>query len=152
LVRPVLKARFPVHVTWRMRADVCNLRRRRCLRVLQRSFVAATKESFRVVHYAVMGNHVHLLVEADDRRRLSRGMQGLGIRIARALQRVMGRRGHVMKERYHAHILKTPMEVKRARLYLLGNARKHHGVRGEDWCASRVAVQRPRTFLLRLVC
>jgi len=120
--------------------------------VLQRAFLSATKDSFRVVHYAVMGNHVHLLVEADDRRRLSLGMQGLGIRIARALQRVMGRRGHVLKERYHAHILKTPMEAKRARLYLLNNARHHYGLRVDDWCASQMPVQLPRTFLLRRVC
>ena len=31
---------------------------------------------FRLVHYAVMGNHVHLIVEAADRVKLARGMQG----------------------------------------------------------------------------
>jgi putative transposase len=152
LRRPVLKRRFPVHVTWRMRADVWNLRARRCMGALTRAFLAATKESFRVVHYSVMGNHVHLLVEAEDRRALSLGLQGLGIRIAYAMQKVMGRRGPVLKERYHAHILKTPMEVKRARLYLLGNARHHFGIEGADWCASQVAVEAPRTFLLRMTC
>jgi putative transposase len=149
---PVLKPRFPVHVTWRMRRDVWNLRANRCLRLLTREFLAASREHFQVVHYAVMGNHIHLLVEAGDRRALSLGMQRLGIRIARALQRVMGRRGHVMKERYYAHILTTPLEVARARRYLLDNARRHYGLTVDDWCVSRAPLQAPRTWLLRLVC
>jgi len=152
LERPVLKPRFPVHVTWRMRGDVWNLRAQRCLSVLQKAFLAGSKESFQIVHYSVMGNHIHLLVEATDRRALSLGMQGLGIRIARALQKVMGRRGHVLKERYHAHILKTPLEVKRARLYLLNNARHHYGLTIPDYCASQTPIQPPRTYLLRMAC
>src|SRR5256885_11791924 len=132
LPRPVLKQRFPVHVTWRMRGDVWNLRARRCSSVLQRAFLLGSKETFQIVHYSVMGNHIHLLVEATDRRALSLGMQGLGVRIARRLNAVMGRPGHVLKERYHAHILKTPLEVKRARLYLLNNARHHYGLTVAD--------------------
>jgi REP-associated tyrosine transposase len=149
LRRPVLKSRFPVHVTWRMRSDVWNLRARRCLSVIQRSFLLGSKSNFQIVHYSVMGNHIHLLVEASDRRALSLGMQGLGIRIARALQNVMGRCGHVLKERYHARILETPTEVERVRLYLLNNARHHYGLLIPDWCASQTPVHAPRTYLLR---
>ena len=152
LGRPVLKPRFPVHVTWRMRRDVWNLRAKRCLGLLQKAFLAGSKESFQIVHYSVMGNHIHLLVEAQDRRSLSLGMQGLGIRIAKALQKLMGRRGHVLKERYHAHILKTPIEVKRARLYLLNNARHHFGLTIPDYYTSQTPVLLPRTYLLRMAC
>jgi REP-associated tyrosine transposase len=152
LPRPALAHRFPVHVTWRMRGDVWNLRARRCMRVLAPAFLAATKETFRVVHYSVMGNHIHLLVEAQDRRALSTGMQGLGVRVARRLNAVMGRRGHVLEERFHAHILRTPTEVARARRYLLHNARQHYGLIVDDWCASQTALQPPRTYLLRQVC
>ena len=152
--RPVLAERFPVHVTWRMEKAVWNLRSRRCFSVMQRAMYAgAERGGFRLVHYAVMGNHVHLIVEAPNRVRLARGMQGLGIRIARALNRVMGRRGRVIGDRYHAHILKTPSEVKRARSYLLTNAYQHdrrgRGPTHEDACASQVPVIAPRTWLLR---
>ena len=150
--RPVLKRRFPVHVTWRMREGVWNLRAQRCLGVLQRAFLAGSKQSFQIVHYSVMGNHIHLLVEAEDQRSLSRGMQGLGIRIAKGLQKVMGRLGHVIKERYHAHILKTPTEVKNARRYLLNNAHHHFGLTVDDWCASQTPLLPPRTYLLRMAC
>ena len=154
-----------MHVTWRMEKAVWNLRTRRCFSVLQRAMYAgASKGGFRLVHYAVMGNHVHLIVEAPNRVRLARGMQGLGIRMARALNRVMGRRGRVIGDRYHAHILRTPSEVKRARNDLLTNARHHyahadahadahmHGAdaRAEpDAFASQVGVVAPRTWLLR---
>ena len=150
VTRPALKARFPVHVTWRMEPGVWNLRTNRCFGVMKRAMYAgAARGGFRLVHYAVMGNHVHLLVEAPDRLRLARGMQGLGVRLARALNRVMGRSGRVIGDRYHAHILRTPSEVRRARAYLLGNARRHYARVGVDPFASRAPVMAARTWLLR---
>ena len=151
--RPRLQSRFPVHVTWRMRQGVWNLRTRRCFTALARAFWGgANRFGFRLVHYSVQGNHVHLLVEADDERALSRGMNGLGTRIARRLNRVMSRRGKVLDDRYHGHILRTPSEVRRARAYLLANAQKHYGQRGPDPYTSRVAVIAPDTFLMRRLC
>jgi putative transposase len=148
--RPVLKARFPVHVTWRMAEGVWGLRTRRCFGALARAFWGgANRFGFRLVHYSVQGNHVHLLVEAEDARALSRGMNGLGVRVARGLNRVMRRRGQVLDDRYHAHILRTPTEVRRARNYLLDNARRHYGHVGADRYASRVALVAARTFLMR---
>ena len=112
-------------------------------------YAGALKGGFRLVHYAVMGNHVHLMVEAADRVKLARGMQGLGVRVARGLNRLMKRSGRVLGDRYHAHILRTPSEVKRARMYLLTNARHHYGHVGVDWFASQTALVAPRTWLLR---
>ena len=138
LTRAVLAPRFPVHVTWRMSKHVWNLRTRRCFSVLSRAMYAgAARFGFRLVHYSVMGNHIHLIVEAPDRRALTRGMQGLGVRIARALNRLMKRDGRVVSDRYHAHILKTPSEVKRARHYLLTNAHHHYGHTTPDAFTSR---------------
>ena len=70
----------------------------------------------------------------------------------KGLNRVMGRNGKVLDDRYHAHILRTPTEVKRARMYLLQNARKHYGVVGADPYTSTVAVMEPETFLMRRLC
>jgi putative transposase len=129
---------------------VWNLRSRRCFSVMRRAFWAGgDRFGFRLVHYSVQGNHVHLLVEANDRRALSRGMQGLGVRVARALNRVMGRHGSVLSERYHARILRTPTEVRHARRYLANNARRHYGLLGPDPFASLTAFIAPRTWLLR---
>jgi REP-associated tyrosine transposase len=150
LMRPALKRRFPVHATWKMGSAVWKLRSQRCFSVLKRAMWKGSDQfGFRLVHYSVMGDHMHLLVEATDRRALGRGMKGLGVRIARALNRLMRRRGNVLGDRYHAHILKTPTEVKRARHYLLTNAHKHYGWVGADPYASQAAVVAPETWMLR---
>jgi putative transposase len=151
--RPILKARFPVHVTWRMKEGVWNLRSRRCFTALERAFYSgADRFGFKLVHYSVQGNHVHLLVEAKDERALSRGMNGLGVRVAKRLNRVMRRGGKVLDDRYHAHILRTPPEVRRARAYLLQNARRHYGLIVPDRYTSTIAVIEPDTFLMRRLC
>src|SRR5215470_11641207 len=52
-------------------------------------------------------------------------MKGLGVRIAKGLNRLMGRRGTVLGDRYHGHILKTPTEVRNAIHYIRNNHRHH---------------------------
>ena len=81
----------------------------------------------RLVHYSVQSNHLHLLVEVPDRRSLSRGMQGLGVRLAKAVNRVLGRSGTVFAERYHARRLRTALDVWRVLHYVLNNVRRHAG-------------------------
>jgi putative transposase len=152
VTRPVLKARFPVHVTWKMTDAVWSLRSRRSFGRLRVAFYSsARKFGYRIVHYAVMGNHVHLLVEAADERALSTGMRSLGIRIALTLNRMMGRKGRVLADRYHGRILKTPTEVTRCLTYLRTNAAKHYGTAGADAFASAEPFMRPRTWLLRQI-
>src|SRR4051812_9052369 len=147
--RPVLKPRLPVHVTWRINRRVWSLRTGRFLGVLQSVMYAGTKQDFRVVHYAFQKDHVHLIVEASDRVALSKGMQGLGIRLARAINALMGRTGNVMPDRYHASILLNPTMGRNARRYLLTNAYKHYLEPLPDPYASQTAIVRPRTWLLR---
>lgn len=79
----------------------------------------------RIVHFSVQGNHIHLLIEAPDNEALARGMQGLTIRIAKALNRVMARRGPVFADHYHSRVVRTPTEAARAINYVLRN-RAHH--------------------------
>jgi hypothetical protein len=93
---------------------------------LERSFVAArNREDFRLVHYALQSTHAHLVVEATDADALGRGMKALGARIARALNRTFRRRGPVLAERFHLHVLRSPREVRNALAYILLNARRH---------------------------
>jgi REP element-mobilizing transposase RayT len=121
-------------------------------KALSRAFWGGANRFGKLVHYSVQGNHVHLLVKARDEKSLSRAMNGLGVRVAKGLNRVMRRHGKVLDDRYHGHILRTPTEVRRARAYLLQNARKHYGVVGRDPYTSTVAVIEPDTFLMRRMC
>jgi hypothetical protein len=79
----------------------------------------------------VQGNHLHFIVEARDKEALSRGLRRIEIRMAKRLNKVMGRSGQVFPDRYHAHILKTPTEVAHALAYVRGNFAVHAARRGE---------------------
>jgi predicted RNase H-like nuclease len=85
---------------------------------------------FSVAHFSFQGNHVHLLVEARDNRALSEGVQGLSVRLAKGLNRMMGERGSVFSDRYHAHVLRTPGEVRHAIAYVLLDPRAALATRG----------------------
>jgi REP element-mobilizing transposase RayT len=116
-------------VTVKVLPHVFNLRARRCAIVIEEALEAcAQREGFRVVHYSIQGNHVHMLVEAVGREALSRGMQGLTVSIARKLNRVMQRRGTVFADRYDSQVLETPRRVRNALHYVLNNARRHRVV------------------------
>ena len=116
----------PSHVTLRVRAGTPSLRNRDFVRELRASLRrACSRPGFRVVHYSVQRNHLHLLVESAGKEALGRGMKAVGSRVARAVQRVFGGRGAVMHGRYHLRILRTPREVRNALAYVLLNARKH---------------------------
>lgn len=126
-VRPSVSSAHPQHVTVRLHRDLPNLRVRRTAKTIRAALQAgADRHGLRVQHWSIQRDHVHLIVEAHGRTALSRGMQGLKIRLAKALNRVWNRTGGVFSDRYHAHALKTPREVRNALLYVLNNFRKHH--------------------------
>jgi REP element-mobilizing transposase RayT len=115
-----------VHVTLKVRQGLPSLRRGRAHGVLVDAFSAMReREAFRVVHYSIQSNHVHLVCEAHDRRELSRGVQSLAIRIANRLNHLWQRAGKLFADRYHDRILRTPREVWNALGYVFNNAAKH---------------------------
>src|SRR5260221_9518687 len=104
LARPGLNPRHPVHVTLRVQPGIGYLRaQRRAALILAALEAANERDDFQVVDYVILGNHLHLLVEADDEVALSRGMQALGIRLAMRLNRLQNRHGGVFLDRYPAH-------------------------------------------------
>jgi hypothetical protein len=124
--RPALSARHPVHVSWTLLPAVGNLRRRKTMAVLFAALgKGAERPGFRVVEFSAQKSHLHLVCEADDERALARGLQGLGIRIARGLNGRLGRKGRVFADRYFARALTTPREVRAALAYVLNNSRRH---------------------------
>jgi REP element-mobilizing transposase RayT len=109
-----------------MERAVWNLRSGRCFRVLERAFYAGcSRFGGRVCHFSVQHNHVHMVVEAADRVAMARALQGLAIRMAKGLNKVMDRKGRVFGDRYHSKVLETPTQVRAALVYVLTNTRKH---------------------------
>ena len=86
---------------------------------------ARRQTSFRITHFSIQSNHVHLIVEAGGKLALSRGLRGLGIWLARRVNERLGRRGRVLADRYHLRELTTPLAVRNAIVYVLQN-HVHH--------------------------
>jgi len=158
--RPTVSKHRPHHVTVRVARGTWNLRSQRCFAPVCAALSAVRKRAgFRVVQFSVQHDHVHMIVEADDRRAMSEGLRVLLIRVARGLNRTMNTRGHRFADRYHEHVLGTPTEVLNALRYVIGN-RVHHlrkwGVagrsHGDDAFSSAACtelVRPPRSWLLR---
>ena len=131
--RPVHDRRCPAHVTLRVHDGLPSLRRDDVFVAIRGAFARASRGGFRLLHYSVQRDHVHLLVEAERHLVLRRGIQGLAIRVAKATNRALCRRGKVWADRYHVRALATPREVRHALVYVLQNWRKHlDGARGFD--------------------
>lgn len=124
--RPQFAKAHPVHVTLRVARHVWSLRSRRSFSIVGRAIAKASRR-FRVqiVEFSVQGNHMHLIVEAPSPEALSRAMQGFSVRVARGLNRMMSRRGRVLADRFHAHVLRTPREARNAIVYVRHNRAKH---------------------------
>jgi REP element-mobilizing transposase RayT len=131
--RPFLHQRYPVHVVLRTVGAVGSLRRR-CVyqAVREATLTTARRENFRIVHLSIQRNHIHLLVEADDKRALASGMQGFQISAAKHLNAAISkgkpgprRRGIVFPDRYHAEIITSPTQARHALNYVMNNWRKH---------------------------
>src|SRR5713226_9014082 len=126
VARPEVRPNQPQHVTIRVRPDVISLRKSKSFAAIKQAFrLARERFAMRLCYFSVLGNHIHVVVEAGDRIALARAITGLNIGIARALNRLMKRKGQVIEDRYHVRALKTPTEVRNALRYLLLNARKH---------------------------
>ena len=137
VARPFHHANHPVHVTLRTGPTICCLRAARVFPAVNHALAASSHDGFHVVHFSVQDDHLHLIVEADDRAALTRGLRGLAIRVARGVNRALGRRGAVCSDRYHARPLTSPRAMRNALVYVLLNRLKHRaGERGLDPCSS----------------
>ena len=124
-VRPAHEPRHPVLVTVRAKPNVPSLRSLATFDALSAALARAGRNDFRVTHFSVQTDHVHLIVEATSRDALIAGLHGLAARTARAINRRLRRTGKVWNSRYHARALATPREVRNGLVYVLLNFRKH---------------------------
>ena len=157
----------PVHVTLKVLEGLPTLRGHKLGRLIGRYFrlVLGRRDAFRVTHFSIQSNHLHIIVEAEDQLALSRGMQGFKSGLARLINARLGRSGTLWRDRYHARDLDNPTAVRHALVYVLQNHAHHGGRPGVDpWSSAtwftgwqEVApatadspVAAPRTWLLRV--
>src|SRR4051812_28697280 len=124
--RPLHRASEPVHVT--LRSRLAPLRSQFLFPSVRLALMRAARRDparFRIVHFSVQRDHLHLVVEAADKRALSSGMRSVAIRIARYVNDVLSRRGRLWSGRWHGRALTSPREVRNAIVYVVANFRKH---------------------------
>ncbi len=139
--RERLDGKSPAHITIRLTEGLPSLRQNDLFNEFKNSLTLAKKKGLKVVHYALLGNHIHMIVESYDNKTLSRGMQSFGISFAKAIKRfkkvndlVAGKSNKsemkqpIFNGSYHLRIVRTPTEMKRLLQYVLLNPVKHKQV------------------------
>ena len=110
-VRPFHDRHLPVLVTWKILPGIPSLRWLPAAGAIGKAIRRTTERharrrtSFRIVHFSLQADHIHLLVEAGSKTTLARGLVGLAVAIARAFNKIAKRTGQLFKERYHARAL-----------------------------------------------
>jgi REP element-mobilizing transposase RayT len=129
-----------VHVTLRLVDGLPSLRRNSTTELLLGIFAAeCDRKGFRLVHFAIRSNHLHLICEADATEALSRGVQRLASRCARRLNERLGRSGRVFRDRFHDVVIASPRQMRNVLRYVLLNEHK-------DRSRARRALRRGETM------
>ena len=115
-----------VHVCIRLERGLPSLRQKAVYALLLERF-RLIKERFgcKLRHYSVQHDHIHLMVQTQKTSDLSRYMQGMQIRFAKALNKLWERRGKVFADRFFARRCEDYRAVRAATRYILNNALRH---------------------------
>jgi REP-associated tyrosine transposase len=123
--RPKVTKSTPVHVTLRCVDQLPSLRRKTHQRLIERVFARENRKGFRLIHFSIQTNHLHLIAEGDDTLALSRGIQRVASLVARRLNRRFKRKGRFFRERFDGKVIKSPKQMRNALKYVLLNHHKH---------------------------
>ena len=103
LRRPKLSGETELRIILRVQPGLPSLRSPALAEVIRGAVeVGRERFGFRLVRYSLRAAELHLVAHASNRRALSRGVQGLSVRIARALNRHLDRSGRLFADRYEA--------------------------------------------------
>lgn len=115
--RDKVELKTPMHINFKYNTYI---RTKDCLKLLKKAIVNSRAMGLKVIHFSMQTNHVHLIIEAENNKILTKGMRSLTITFAKGL-----RRGRVQLERYHLHVLRTLRESRNAIHYVLFNQQRH---------------------------
>lgn len=123
--RPKFFRSRSLHLTIKVRENKADIQNKRILAKLQYAIQRARLQGLRVIHYALEYNHVHLLVESTTHEVLHKGMQAMGITLAKGINKIKGKKGTVYKHRYHFRQISSRRDLKNVIHYILQNHKKH---------------------------
>ena len=115
-----------MHITARAVRGLPSFRQQRIASLVLLQLRRLNGPSFQIVHFSVQTNHLHLIVEAEDRETVIRKISGLMISFAKRLNTMLGdRRGKVWSERYFRRDVSSARDMNNVLAYVFGNAKKH---------------------------
>jgi REP element-mobilizing transposase RayT len=125
--RPYPNAEHPLHIVLRVAIDVARLRNGKGWRAVRRALTVTQQRRvpFRIVHFSLQRNHIHMVCEADSKEALTKGMQSFTTSVARQINRELGRSGEVFPDRYYADPITSLRKMRHTLSYVLNNWRKH---------------------------
>jgi REP element-mobilizing transposase RayT len=131
--RPWVSLETPLHVTLRVERAIGSLRKDKAYRAIRYALrtVLAHHVLFRIVHFSLQRDRIHLVCEAETRDGMLRGMRSFEISAAKHLNRELTPRGHkrrrgrVFSDRYHVDVIDSVARTRNALSYVLNNWRKH---------------------------
>ena len=123
--RPEVTASAPMHLTWKLKSGLGNLRSPKVMELFKISAAGARAHGLRIIHFSLQSDHIHMIAEADDKNSLAKGMRSFGCRFAKGLRRIRRGQGSVFADRYHVQVLQTPTQTRNALAYVLQNFAKH---------------------------
>ena len=127
------RARFSgwsaLHVTLSLEEDTFSIRTPMPRAVAVEAFLACKeKEGFRIIAWTVQPNHIHMVVEAASTLTLSRGVQGLQVRLAKGWNKLWNRKRGVFAGRFHARLIGEKEDPRKILSYVLKNHMRHRRV------------------------
>ena len=126
--RAKINERTPFHAGLSFVEGAPNLRQEKFMTTFLQAVELAKQKGLRTNHYAIEGNHIHLIGEADSNEALKRGMTSLTTSIAWAFKKLFAHLGKVFAKRYFLHAIKHPREMRHALQYVIFNHAKHLNV------------------------
>ncbi|MBT3235287.1 MAG: hypothetical protein HN353_04995 [Bdellovibrionales bacterium] len=126
--RPKMDRNTPVHINIKVHKNIPNLRQKTFYRFFRQAVIKARIQGVRVIHFAIVKNHLHLLVEAQDNQSLSRGVRSLLISYAMRINRHLGRKGGIFTDRFNMEVIKFPKRMRYLLAYIFKNSAKHQKI------------------------
>ncbi len=115
----------PLHLTLKIKNKKWNLRCADVAAAFKASAIKAQSCGLHILHYAVLRDHIHLLVEARDNNGLTRGMRSFGSSFGKAFRKIVGGKGAVLAGRFHLNVITNPTQMRNTLIYVLQNFARH---------------------------
>ncbi|MGE4133110.1 MAG: hypothetical protein AB7F86_15820, partial [Bdellovibrionales bacterium] len=84
--RERVKSSAPLHLTWRLKNDIVNLRCGDVLATFKSASKRARQFGLHVIHISLQSNHIHLIVECRSSQALKCGTRSLGACLGKGIR------------------------------------------------------------------